>query len=269
MSNPYLSTYVAEHLRACQLKQLSMLEEVDRICKKHDISYWLDGGTLLGAVRHGGFIPWDDDIDIGMTAVDLNRFIEVAPTELPDTLFLQTPHSDPSYKSSIVKIRDRNSLYVEDTDFFKTDYEKGLFIDIFPFIPCPSMPESWIKRLGHGTAIAHFILHRAHYYSLRSIAEFFYFGIKYFLYRGLWSFLGGFFSKKTYLSNIVIQNWYGIRHRNDSVFPLSEMMFEGKSFKVPANADAYLKDLYRDYMSIPPADKRKIHAIYLHPSLKV
>ena len=74
MSNPNLSAYVADHLRACQLKQLSILEEVDRICKKHGIGYWLDGGSLLGAVRHGGFIPWDDDIDIGMTKSDLRAF---------------------------------------------------------------------------------------------------------------------------------------------------------------------------------------------------
>ena len=79
MSNPNLSAYVADHLRACQLKQLSILEEVDRICKKHDIGYWLDGGSLLGAVRHGGFIPWDDDIDIGMTKSDLERFEKIAP----------------------------------------------------------------------------------------------------------------------------------------------------------------------------------------------
>ena len=56
MSNPNLSAYVADHLRACQLKQLSILEEVDRICKKHGIGYWLDGGSLLGAVRHGGCV---------------------------------------------------------------------------------------------------------------------------------------------------------------------------------------------------------------------
>lgn len=268
MSNTYLSTYVARHLRACQLKQLSILEELDRICKKHDISYWLDGGSLLGAVRHGGFIPWDDDIDVGMTADDLARFIEIAPSELPDTLFLQTSASDPSYKSSVVKIRDRNSLYIEDTDFFKADYEKGLFIDIFPFVPCPAMPKSWIKRLGHGVSIAHLILHRVHYYSLRSFAEFFYFGAKYLLYRGLWVVLQPFFSKKIYISNIVVQNWYGIRHRNDAVFPISEILFEGKTFSAPANPDAYLKDLYRNYMEIPPENRRKIHALYLQSELE-
>ena len=90
MKNQYLSDYVADNLRACQLKQLSILKEVDRICRKHKLSYWLDGGTLLGAMRHGGFIPWDDDIDIGMTLEDMQAFMKVAPSELPDTLFLQT-----------------------------------------------------------------------------------------------------------------------------------------------------------------------------------
>ena len=268
MSNPNLSAYVADHLRACQLKQLSILEEVDRICKKHGIGYWLDGGSLLGAVRHGGFIPWDDDIDIGMTKSDLERFEKIAPAELPETLFLQTRRSDPAHKSSVVKIRDRNSLYIEDADFFKSDYEKGLFIDIFPFVSCPSMPKSLVKRLGHGVSIAHLILHRAHYYSLRSFAEFFYFGGKYLLYRGLWGILKPFFPKRTYISNIVIQNWYGTRHRKDSVFPLSEIMSEGRNFNAPADPDAYLRDLYRDYMTIPPEGKRKIHAVYLHPDLK-
>ena len=79
MKNQYLSDYVADNLRACQLKQLSILKEVDRICRKHKLSYWLDGGTLLGAMRHGGFIPWDDDIDIGMTLEDMQAFMKPPP----------------------------------------------------------------------------------------------------------------------------------------------------------------------------------------------
>ena len=93
MRNSFLTEYVKRNLRNCQLKQLSILEEVDRICRKHEIPYWLDGGSLLGAVRHGGFIPWDDDIDLGMRLEDLKRFIQVAPAELGENLFLQTPES--------------------------------------------------------------------------------------------------------------------------------------------------------------------------------
>ena len=83
----YLKQYMKEHLRECQLKQLGILEVIDGICRKHGIDYWLEGGTLLGAVRHGGFIPWDDDIDIAMKQADLRRFCQVAPDELPEDLF--------------------------------------------------------------------------------------------------------------------------------------------------------------------------------------
>lgn len=172
MSNPYLSAYVAQHLRACQLKQLGILEEVDRICRKHHIPYWLDGGTLLGAVRHGGFIPWDDDIDLGMLLPDLQRFVEVAPAELSESLFLQTPESDPLNKEPIIKIRDLNSLYIEAGDTFDVSYEKGLFLDIFPFIPYPDVPRSWVKRFCKGISTSYSILHARHYYSLRSFACF-------------------------------------------------------------------------------------------------
>ena len=79
MENKYLDEYKQQQLRKCQLKQLDILREVDRICRKHGIDYWLDGGTLLGAVRHKGFIPWDDDIDIAMTAAGLEQFKAVAP----------------------------------------------------------------------------------------------------------------------------------------------------------------------------------------------
>ena len=178
MKNEFLSTYVANNLRACQLKQLSILEEMDRICQKHHLTYWLDGGTLLGAVRHGGFIPWDDDIDIGMPLADMQKFIEVAPDELSEGLFLQTPQSDPSSKEPIIKVRDLNSLYVEFGDNFNADYQKGLFVDIFPFIDYPSIPKSWVKKLTKGISKSYSILHTQHYYSLRAFAEFFYFGHK-------------------------------------------------------------------------------------------
>ncbi|WP_455672676.1 LicD family protein [Phocaeicola sp.] len=267
MKNQFLSQYVADNLRACQLKQLSILEEIDRICQKHRLTYWLDGGTLLGAMRHGGFIPWDDDIDLGMTLEDLQKFIEIAPSELPEGLFLQTPQSDPSSKEPIIKIRDLNSMYIESSDTFNAPYQKGLFVDIFPFIDYPSIPKSWVKKLTKGISTSYSILHAQHYYSLRAFLEFFYFSAKYGLFKGIWSVLCLLYKKDTYLSNVLINNGYGIMHRKDSVFPISEIAFEGKMFKAPANPDAYLKDLYKNYMDIPPKEKQKIHAIYIHPEL--
>ena len=239
MKNQYLSDYVADNQRACQLKQLSILKEVDRICRKHKLSYWLDGGTLLGAMRHGGFIPWDDDIDIGMTQEDMQAFMKVDP-----------------------------SINIEAGDTFSVENQNGLYVDIFPFIDYPTVPRPWAKKLCKGISVSYSILHAQHYYSLRSFAEFFYFGMKYALFKGIWAMLCLVRPKGTYLSNILINNGYGIMHRKDSVFPLSTITFEGKDFPAPGNVDAYLKDLYKNYMDIPPKEKQIVHACYIHPELK-
>lgn len=202
-----------------------------------------------------------------MRKEDLERFIAVAPSELRPGLFMQTPESDPEHTDPIYKIRDLNSLYLESGDNLQANYQKGLYIDIFPFIDYPSLPKKWVKKLSKGISTSYSILHKAHYYSLRSFVEFFWFGAKYHLFRAIWSILSAIYPKDTYLSNVLINNGYGIMHRKDSVFPLGEIEFEGKRFSAPCNPDAYLKDLYRNYMDIPPEDKRKIHAIYLHPEL--
>lgn len=267
MKNPYLTQYIDENLRACQLKQLSILEEIHRICTKYHIPYWLDGGTLLGAVRHGGFIPWDDDIDIGMKREDMLRFVQIAPGELSSGLFLQTPESDPTYKTPIVKVRHLNSLCIEFSDDFNVDYQKGLYVDIFPFIDYPSVKKSWIKRVMKSLSKCYSVLHRPHYYSLRALGEFFYFGAQYLLSRMCWELFRLFGRKGTYLSNTIHNNGYGIMHRKDEVFPLGTIEFEGKVFSAPHNTDAYLKDLYKNYMEIPPVEKRKVHAIFIHPQL--
>lgn len=267
MRNSYLEQYKQQQLRSCQLKQLAILEQMDAICQRHNIPYWLDGGTLLGAVRHGGFIPWDDDIDIAMRQEDIPRFVEAAEKELPKGLFLQTPQNQPGSKEPIIKVRDLNSFFVEPSDNFSADYEKGLYVDIFPMIPYPSVSKGFVKRLTKGISKSNSILHRAHYYSLRSFAEFFWFGGKYLLFRSLWAIAAALCPKDTYISNILINNGYGIMHRQDTIFPLSTISFEGKIFSAPHNPDVYLKDLYRNYMEVPPPEKRIIHSVFILPQL--
>lgn len=267
MKNKNLEQFKSNQLRACQLKQLGILEEIDRICKKHNIDYWLDGGTLLGAVRHGGFIPWDDDIDIAMAESDLERFVKVAQDELNENLFLQTPKTEPESKEPIVKIRDLNSLFIEGGDRFNADYQKGIYVDIFPFIDYPTTSKKWVKVINKGISKSYSILHAQHYYSLRSIAEFFFFGTKYYIYTALWHIADAIMPHGKYMSNILINNGYGIVHRKDSIFPLSTIEFEGKTFPAPHDPDAYLKDLYKDYMQIPPKEKQQIHSVFIMPEL--
>lgn len=261
-----LEQFKLSQLRRAQLKQLSILEEIDRICRKHSIRYWLDGGSLLGAVRHGGFIPWDDDIDIAMPIEDMQRFVEIAPKELREGLRLQTPETEDT-REPIVKVRDLNSFYVEGNEDFSLNYSKGLFVDIFPMIDYPNVSKKFCKKYGKGMSKCYSILHHSHRYSWRATMELFYFGAKYMYYKLMWKLAFATRKTGTFFSNVLINNGYGIMHRRDQLFPLSTITFEGKTFSAPHDTDAYLRDLYRDYMAIPPKEKQKVHAVFILPDL--
>ena len=133
-------------LRRAQLRMLEILKVVDDICTKHGIQYTLDGGTLIGAVRHGGFIPWDDDIDINVTREDLAKLRKILPRELPSHLVYQDYFTDPYYPTLIAKVRERDSYMYEEpcTDRLK---EKGIFIDIIPIEEVPNL--AWKAKLDY------------------------------------------------------------------------------------------------------------------------
>ena len=130
-------------LRRQQLRMLDILREVDRICRKHHISYWLSSGTLIGALRHDGFIPWDDDLDIEMMRSDYLRLMSVLPSELPDWLALQNDETDPGYFYFYAKLRDRRSRMLEQNAYDRHWKEQGIYIDIFPMERHPI----WLHRL--------------------------------------------------------------------------------------------------------------------------
>ena len=100
-------------LRRLQQTEFEILKEFDRICKKHNIQYFLDSGTALGAARHKGFIPWDDDIDVGMLRSDYEHFLEICPKELEQKYFLQTIETDPGCPCLFAKIRKNGTIYQE------------------------------------------------------------------------------------------------------------------------------------------------------------
>lgn len=265
MKNKFFNKYKEENLRKCQLKQLSILEEVDKLCRKHKIEYWIDGGTLLGAVRHGGFIPWDDDIDIGMTGEEFEKFKKVV-SELPANLFFQTSETDNTW-STIPKVRDLNSLYIEPLYSFREDYEKGIFIDIFPKELYPNAPKKLMKKIQKCISKSFSILHEKHVYSIRATVEFFYFGSQYILNLCLWKFLNLFYKKDKYIGETLPNNGPGYIHTLESTFPLKEIEFEGKKFLGPNNPDLYLTERYGDYMKMPPEEKRLIHGLFYQPEL--
>ncbi|MCH5246648.1 MAG: LicD family protein [Muribaculaceae bacterium] len=265
MKNPFLEQYKKEKLRECQLKQLDILKELDKLCKKHGIEYWIDGGTLLGAVRHGGFIPWDDDIDVGMTVDNYNKFKAIVK-ELPGHLFFQNNETD-GKQCAIPKIRDLNSLYIEPLYDFDEPYQKGVYIDIFPKAFYPNASKKLLSKLNKCISKSYAILHAKHYYSSKSFVEFFYFGIQWLVNMGIWKFLNRLCKKNRYLDNVPPLNGPGYIHTKEAVFPLSEIVFEGYKFSAPAYPDLYLKEQYDNYMVIPPKERQIIHGIFYQPQL--
>ncbi len=136
-SCPDVRQLAEDRARSCQLVLIRMLRLFDCLARKHGIVYWLDSGTLLGAVRHGGFVPWDGDIDLGMRRADFEK-VQVHAHELPTDIFLQVPATDPAYDDSWVpgKLRDRYSCYTEWTQQNRwCRWHNGLQVDLFVFEP--------------------------------------------------------------------------------------------------------------------------------------
>jgi len=123
-------------LRKLQMMELQILNEVIKLCEQNNIKYYLIGGTLLGAVRHSGFIPWDDDIDIGMLRKDYDNFNKVCDTCLAESLYIQNKEHDKRVDLPITKIR-KNGTKIIEKENLNMDCHKGVFIDIFPLDNIP------------------------------------------------------------------------------------------------------------------------------------
>lgn len=126
---------VSEKRKKVWHKELQLLKKFDEICKKYQFTYYAEYGTLLGAVRHQGFIPWDDDIDLSMPRNDYMKMMEVAPYEFQEPYFYQTTYND-LIVWSFSKLRDSRTTAIEFTDM-NPNFNQGIFIDIFPLDDAP------------------------------------------------------------------------------------------------------------------------------------
>ena len=122
--------FVSSNVKKLWNKQLEMLDMLDKVCEKYNITYYGDSGTLIGAIRHKGYIPWDDDIDIAMKREDYNKFLEVASKEFKDPFLVQTVYTDDGYFRTHAQIRNSNTTAIlnseKKTIILKRDYR--LFI---------------------------------------------------------------------------------------------------------------------------------------------
>ncbi len=249
---------------------LNMMVDIDRFCKENKITYWLTGGTLLGAVRHGGFIPWDDDLDIYMPRNDYNKFLEIAPEGLPSNLFMQTKKTDPTFDIPYIKIRDNYSTVIEKREVGKDiKYHQGIFVDIFPI----DYVDNTIKYFNRKR------LYRCDYHHKRTIGK----------RRKVLAYLKKYKAElyKTYKGGrhkVLERNIKKYKnhdgkymvegfelgtevavYRHD-IFPLKPMKFCDKEFMVPNNPQKYLEIMFGDYMTIPPKEDRKSHAVEIMPT---
>ena len=252
-----------EQLRKIQIVTNDILDEVVRVCEENNIIYYLAYGTLLGAVCHKGFIPWDDDIDIWMFRDDYDRFVEIANDCLHDGYFLQNSDTDGCFPVAMSKVRMSGTFSSENS--FGNEGNKGIFIDIFPLDKYPNNREkarkiwkkccrinklivvTFLKSSNHRSSIKNLTIKLSQLLLNRKL-----------LINKLFSII--------YRYSKINSTKYGLY--TDSPFEFFDfsdlgndtfMLFANKKYRVPNNYEYILEEIYGDYMKLPPADERKHH----------
>ena len=251
---------------------LGYLLDVDRICKKHKIKYFLGGGTLLGAIRHKGFIPWDDDADIMMLREDYDKFLRVAQSELPPTLFLQTSDTDKNCHYPFAKIRIKDTMYATYYSKAHTGMNNGMPFDIF------SHDETANSKLGRKLHLQFTLLIRTMIFSKwnkrdvdngHKIQSFFANILKVItpipVSEWIQYKIFNLFNKRKdakYLYDGMGRNVYKGDFPKYYLDEAIEWEFEGYKFPVPKEYDKYLRYLYGDYEQlILPWQRQTCHNI--------
>lgn len=246
--------------------ELEILDVIDRLCRKHNICYSLMYGTLLGAVRHGGFIPWDDDIDLIMPRRDYDRFIAVFKQEAPEGYLLAEREMYPDYPNNFLKVVKAHSTFLQRENEREKSYPKGIFVDIFPVDRFA--PEGIQHRIQFLNCMLNMLYTRG-YSSNRggayAVVEKMLLSLPIRL-REKWRT----YTKKQiekwndrsdlpWFSPVTIQ--YCNRPYPPALFEqMTEMTFEGKQYLATKDYDTVMRIEYGDYMTLPPEQER----VWLH-----
>lgn len=267
------------NIQECHRELIKIAAIFDQLCKSHDIPYYMLGGTMLGAIRHKGFIPWDDDMDFGIPRPYYNKFIQVAKENLPDKYGIVTNENSHAFKKGFIKIQLKGSKLIEKIyEEQETDFYNGIAIDVFP------LDGADINSIrGKYNIKITFILLRiqeGRFCSLsirKGIKKAIAFIIKKLPINDnkLAGLIEKYVQKVDYNTSCNVANFNGHWKEKEimakDIFGMpTPYSFENILLNGVSQPDKYLKSLYKDYMQLPPLDKQLTHAdeIYIEETTK-
>ncbi|MDO4955812.1 MAG: LicD family protein [Bacteroidales bacterium] len=241
-------------LRKGQIIMLDMLKYIDKLCKENGIEYRLSGGQVLGAIRHGGFIPWDDDIDISLSRKNYKRLHKILQNQTGGRYQLQDHHTDPNYYLFYYKLRDTKSHKISEVNTKSSMRYDGFQVDCFPTI------KGSIDFL-HKIDIVFFNKFTRRFYSSNKLMFELCFFFQKNVLHNLFRFISYVFGDKN-----VIGFDYGSgipdKVNYSYIYPLKDIMYEGVVFPGPKDPVKYCTVRYGEtWNELPPADKRNHHGV--------
>lgn len=254
-------------LKKLQKTEHEILQRVVKICDENSLTYFLIGGTLLGAIRHKGFIPWDDDLDIAMPRKDYEKFLSVGKTQLGDKYWIHCNETDSDYWLPFAKVRKKDTVF-EEKNSINIVADKGIFIDIFPldnaskesslfqtvqakllkklstvilwrrgfYITKPKVLLSLVIGISKIKTVSDLINYQQKIMKLNRSNK-----SRYFVNLG---------SNYNYVKQTIPKNKY---------YPPVKVEFDGEYYNAPNDWDYVLSRIYGDYMKLPPEEKRVTH----------
>lgn len=264
-----------QDLKTLQNLELENLDVLINICKKYNLRYYLIGGTLIGVLRHHGFIPWDDDIDVGLPRPDYNRFIKIAADELPHFMDIKTMTSDPNYKCYFTRLINNKKKIYWDHGQYKAKI--GVWTDVFPLDGLPDklfMRKLHVFNVNFHKAIYKFS--QINYITTNKKRPF----IERFLIKfAMITHIGKLINpdkalhsldktlqKYDYEKSNWVWNFSGCYGKKEIVPKIQlggirQDVFENRIVSIPEAAEAYLNNIYGNWKELPPPEKRTSHSV--------